>query len=152
MSIECETIERSAQPTLAVRTRTSLAKLPGVMGQVYGSIMQYLAELGEFPTGAPYAAYFNTDMEDMDVEMGFPVAGALQGDGDMQPGELPGGKAASCIHVGPYDQLEPVYAALSAFVAEQGYEATGVAYESYLNDPGEVAPEELQTQILFPLK
>jgi effector-binding domain-containing protein len=35
---------------------------------------------------------------------------------------------------------------------ENGYQPTGVAYEVYLNDPDETPPEELQTQIAFPLK
>lgn len=152
MSIQCEIIDRPAQPTLAVRTRTSVAKLPGAMGQAYGSIMQYLGEVRGFPAGAPFAAYYNVDKDDLDVEIGFPVATPLPGRGNVQPGEIPGGKTASCVHVGPYDQIEPTYAALSTFVAEQGYEATGVAYEFYLNDPGEVAPEELQTQVVFPLR
>ena len=48
--------------------------------------------------------------------------------------------------------VSPAYEALSAWIEENGYEPTGVAYEFYLNDPGEVPPEELMTQISFPLK
>jgi effector-binding domain-containing protein len=66
--------------------------------------------------------------------------------------EIPGGKLAQCLYIGPYNKIEPAYNALTEWVKENGYEATGVAYEFYLNDPGEVAPEELLTQIVFPLK
>jgi effector-binding domain-containing protein len=38
------------------------------------------------------------------------------------------------------------------WMAEQGYEGTGVSYELYLNDPTETPPAELQTQIIFPVK
>ena len=152
MPTQCEIIERPAQPTLAVRTRTPVAELPSIMGQVYGSIMQYLGDVGAFPAGAPFAAYYNVDMDDLDVEIGFPVAQPLPGRGDVQPGKIAGGRAAVCLHVGPYDQVEPAYAALTAFISEQGYQPSGVAYEFYLNDPGEVPPEELQTQVVFPLK
>ena len=152
MSIRCELVERPAQPTLSVRTRTSVADLPALMGQVYGAIMQYLGELGEYPTGPPFGAYCNMDMEDLDVAIGFPVAKSLPGRGNLQPGEIPGGKAATCIHVGPYDQIEPAYTALAQWMAENGYEATGVSYEFYISDPGEVPADELQTQVVFPLK
>ena len=48
--------------------------------------------------------------------------------------------------------MGPTYDAINASIAEQGCEPTGVVYEFYLNGPMEVSPQELQTQIVFPLK
>ena len=152
MSYKCQVEERSAQPTMAVRTRTSVEELPQVLGPTYGTIAQYLGEMGEQPVGPPFVAYFNEDMEDLDIEIGFPVARELPGRGDVQPSEIPGGKMATCIHAGPYGEIDPAYEALTEFVAESDHEAPGVCYEIYLNDPQETPPEALQTQILFPLK
>jgi effector-binding domain-containing protein len=121
------------------------------MGEAYGKIGQYLGILNEVPAGPPFAAYFNDDMQDLDVAIGFPVAHALEGQDEIQASELPGGKVATCLHVGPYNEIEPAYNALSAWVEEQGLEPTGVAYELYLNDPQTTAPEDLQTQIVYPL-
>jgi effector-binding domain-containing protein len=59
---------------------------------------------------------------------------------------------ATCLHTGPYNEMEPAYDALKEWVENNGHQATGVVYELYLNDPGETPPQELQTQILFPLK
>ena len=152
MSYQCELKEWSAQPTLAVRTRTAVQDLSRVMGETYGAIAQYLGELGEYPAGPPFAAYHNMDMQDLDVEIGFPVARELPGRGDIQAGEIAGGKAATCLYTGPYEDIGQPYEALSQWMEENGYEPTGVAYEMYLNDPQETPPEELQTQIVFPLK
>ena len=152
MSYKCEVKKQPAQTTLAVCTRTSVQELPQVLGQAYGAIAQYLGELGEQPAGPPFVAYHNEDMQDLDVEIGFPVARELPGRGDIQASEIPGGKVATCLHVGPYAEIEPAYTALSEWMRENGHEATGVAYEMYLNDPQQTPPEELQTQIMFPLK
>ena len=58
----------------------------------------------------------------------------------------------SCIYTGPYNKIEPAYNALTEWAERKGYETSGIAYESYLDDP-EVTPlEELKTQILFLLK
>lgn len=152
MTYECEIINQPSQPTLSIRTTTSIKELPNELGKAYGAIGQYLAELGEQPTGAPYAAYFTFSMESMEIEIGFPVAGPLSGKDQIESGEIPAGKVAQCLYTGPYNKIEPAYNALTAFVEEQGYESTGVAYEFYLNDPGEIAPEELLTQIVFRLK
>jgi effector-binding domain-containing protein len=152
MSYQCEVTKRASQPTLNIRTRTAVEDLPRVLGQAYGSIAQYLGELGEQPAGPPFVAYHNQDMQDLDIEIGFSVARQLPGRGDIQAGEIPGGKVATCLHIGPYSEIGPAYTALSQWMEEQGYEPTGVAYESYLNDPEQTPPEELRTQIAFPLK
>jgi effector-binding domain-containing protein len=152
MTLKCEIQNRPAQHTLSVRVRTSVGELSAMMGEVYGAIAQYLGQAGRCPAGAPYGAYYNMDMEDLDVEIGFPVDAEMSAQGDIKPGLIPAGKVATCTWTGPYDQSAPAYEELTAFIAEQGAEATGVAYEYYLNDPGEVPPEELQTEIVFPLK
>jgi len=41
--------------------------------------------------------------------------------------------------------------AWTKYVGEQGFTATGVAYEYYLNKPGQTPEDELQTMIVFPL-
>jgi effector-binding domain-containing protein len=143
--------EAPAQPTLTIRTRTAVQNLPQLMGQSFGAIAGYLGELGQAPAGAPFAAYYNMDMQDLDIEIGFPVASKLPGRGEILAGEIPAGKFATSLHTGPYDQCGPVYEALTQWVAEHHYEANGVAYEYYLNDPTETPPEELKMQIIFPL-
>jgi len=152
MSYECQIIEQEKQPALSIRTRTAVQDLPAVMGGAYQQIVQYLGELGEAPAGAPYGGYFNMDMQDLDVEIGFPVARPLEGKDDIQASSIPGGKQAVCTHIGPYNAIEPAYNALTAFMAEQGVEPTGVAYEFHLNDPMVTPPEELETRVVFPLK
>ena len=152
MSYECELVERPLQPTLYIRTRTTVQELPQRLGQAYGAIAQYLAELGETPAGPPYAGYYNMDMQDLDVEMGMPVSRALAGKGEIKAGQLPMGQAATTVHVGPYDAIEPAYNALMGWMAEQGHQGAGVAYELYLNDPAQTPPDQLRTQIIFPLK
>lgn len=152
MSYQCELREQPAQPTLAIRTRTSVQNLPQVIGKAYGDIAQYLAQLGQYPAGAPFAAYYNTDMENLDVELGFPVTKEVPGKDDIKASRIPGGKFAVVLHTGPYDKVGPAYEALAKWIAEKGYEVTGVAYEVYLNDPDETKPEDLKTQVMFPLK
>ena len=152
MSYKCKVKEQPTQATLAIRTRVSVQDLPQVLGKAYGAIAQYLGESGEQPAGPPFAAYYNMDMQALDVEIGFPVSRKLSGKGDIQAGEIPGGKVATCLYTGPYSDIEPAYNALSQWMKENGYEATGIAYEMYLNDPGQTPPQELQTQIVFPLK
>ena len=152
MSYQCELRDLPVQPTLTIRARTSVQNLPELIGKSYGDIAQYLAQLGQYPAGAPFAAYYNMDMQNLDVELGFPVSKELPGKGEIKSGRIPAGKFATVLHAGPYDKVGPAYEALTKWIAEKGYEPAGVAYEVYLNDPDETKPEDLKTQVMFPLK
>jgi effector-binding domain-containing protein len=152
MSYNCEVIDRPAQPVLSIRTRGAAQDLPAILGQAYGAIAQYLGQLGQAPAGAPFVAYYNMDMQNVDMEIGFPVAKPLAGKGNIQASEIPGGKAGTCLYIGPYDKMVPAYETLTQWMQAQGYTPTGVSYEIYLNDPQQVPPEALQTQIVFPIK
>ncbi len=152
MDYNIELKERSSQPVLSIRETTSMDKLPQEIGRAYGSIMQYLTELGEQPAEAPYTAYYNLDMEHLDVEMAFPVSRELSGRGEIKAAELPAGRYVECLYKGPYDGMVPVYEAMNRWIAEKGLEATGTAYEVYCNTPGEVPVSELLTRIMLPVR
>jgi DNA-binding transcriptional MerR regulator len=64
---------------------------------------------------------------------------------------LPGGSFASLVHEGPYETLALAHHALFAWVQESGHETSGAIWEIYRNDPAEVAPELLLTEVALPL-
>lgn len=151
MEYKCEILNKAPQAILSIRRRTSVQNLPQVLGESYGKIAAYLGELGANPVGAPFTAYYNMDMQDLDIEIGFPVTHTLPSRGEIQASEMPAGKYAACLYTGPYQDIGPAYEALTKFVQENGVQPSGVAYEYYLNDPTETPPQELMTQIVFPL-
>lgn len=148
---KCQLADQTEMHILSIRTRTSIQDLPAVFGKAYGSIMQYLGELGEHPAGPAFAAYHNMDIQNFDVEIGFPVSKKLPGKDDIQSGIISKGKSATCIYIGPYKEMKPAYDALMNYMKKNNLVPTGVAYEFYLNDPSKTPPRELQTKIVFPL-
>jgi effector-binding domain-containing protein len=150
MEIDIE--ELQTQPVLYIRTKTSLESLPQVIGESYMKIANYLQGMGEQPAGVPYTAYHNLDMQDMDVEMGFTVSKPLPEGDEVKTGGIPAGKAAITMYNGPYSEMEATYDEIFKWIAERGYQPTGVYYEYYYNSPQDVPESELQTQIVIPLK
>ncbi len=140
------------QNTLMVRLVTPISKISDVMGEAYQEIGEFMAKKGIPFSGAPYARYYNMNMEALDVEMGFPIAIDVKGENRIKTGQIPAGKIATAIHCGPYSTLEETYTKLMGFVKEKGLEVEEWMYEYYLNSPMEVKPEELQTQICYVLK
>ncbi len=152
MSAEVEFSERLPQTAMAVRVRSAVQDLGAAFGTGYAAIGVYLDQEGVTPTGAPFGIYHNMDMEDLDVEMGIPVPEPLAGDGNVYAMEIPGGMWATKLHVGPYDQVGPVYEDLMAALTEKGYAPAGMSCEFYLNDPETVPPDQVQTLVGFPLQ
>jgi effector-binding domain-containing protein len=149
MDLKFELIERNIQPTLSIRTTASVEDLPTVLGNAYQKIMNYLSEIGEYPSDAPFVAYYNMDMEHLDIEIGFPVKNQLPTRNYIESSELPSGTYVQCIHIGPYSELKATYNSLMKWMGENQHEWSGVAYEFYLNDPSEVIEEKLETRIMI---
>lgn len=151
MTYACNLVDRSEQPTLVVRTRAAVERLPQVLGPAWGSIMAYATKVGAEPSGPPFVAYHNMEMQDLDLEIGLPFDRPLDGEGDVLPAELPAGAAVETMHVGPYDQVGAAYEALEAWMSAHGRVAAGPPQEHYLNDPQDTPPAELRTRIVWPL-
>ncbi len=151
MAYHCELVEQRARPTLVVRTRSAVERLPQVLGPAWGSVMACAGRAGAAPSEAPFVAYHGMDMCDLDLEIGFAFDRPLAGEGEVLAGEIPAGRAVQCLHVGPYDRVGAADDAVAAWMAERGLEHAGPPREFYLNDPQETPPGELRTRVVVPV-
>lgn len=147
-----ELLERAPMHTLSIRTRTGVEKLPEVIRTGYAQIAAYLKELDAMMADVPFVAYYNMDMEDLDVEIGFVVTKQFPGKNNIQAGMIMPGKAALCMYKGPYIDIEPVYMDILKWMFDNEYEPTGVVYEHYYNSPEDFPESELLTRIVMPIK
>lgn len=141
-----------SQNTISIRMKTSIQKLPQEIGKAYGEIGQYMGELGIKCVGAPYAMYFNEDMSNLDVEIGMPVAEKHPDKNNIKSSEIPSGKAAVKLYVGPYSGLKNAYTEFIEWIKKEGLTTKDFCYEVYIDDPQSTPPEKLRTEIYFPLK
>ena len=66
---------------------------------------------------------------------------------------LDGGRFACFLHVGPYEGLRAAWAeAVSTFLSSGHQRRTGPSLELYLNDPMQVRPDALETEIAIPVE
>lgn len=149
MEGKVEIVVTHEQPVLSIKSITSVDKLPMVIGESYDKIYGYLGELNQGPVDMPFVGYFNMDMENLKVEIGFPVAERLPSKGSIEASYIPGGKKAVCIHKGPYSEMYKTYDEMSKWLMENHINSSGVVYEYYFNSPQEVAESELLTKIVF---
>ena len=136
--------------TLSIRTRTSIAQLPPLIGASYGKLASYLAENQAMVADIPFVAYHNMDMQNLDVEIGFPVTMSFAGRGEIQPSKIPSGPQVFCLYQGSYHEIGPVYEEMAAWISQNGWEPRGTAFECYYNGP-EWPANQLLTKVMMPL-
>lgn len=78
----------------------------------------------------------------------------FEGEGDLRPLTLAGGRHAVLLHVGPYAELDRAYTWLyREWLPTSGaVPADRPCVEEYLNNPRQVPPSELRTEIWLPLE
>jgi AraC family transcriptional regulator len=85
------------------------------------------------------------------VEVAWPISGPANRSGEIRAYELRGGKMVRTIHKGPYEACEPTYLRLFSWIADKGLTINGPIREVYQNDPCQVKPEDIITEILVPI-
>jgi effector-binding domain-containing protein len=153
VSYEVEVREEVPRDVLCIAARTTLMDIGGTLGECFGEIGAYAAERGYQFVGPPFVAYPDRLDQGIEgtVEVCFPVAPGAEPRGRVELRRVSGGPVAWTMHRGPYDQVGAAYAALQAWVAQNGRQMAGPPRETYLNDPGETPPDELLTEVAFPL-
>ncbi|GAA0923108.1 GyrI-like domain-containing protein [Nonomuraea longicatena] len=108
-------------------------------------VLAWLTERGGVPAGAPFFRFHHLGSDgNVDVEVGWPVAEPVAGEGEIFAATLPAGRYASETHVGHPDRL---FAAIEALQATPGLdfdlrqaadgEHWGSRLEIYKTDPEE---------------
>lgn len=134
-----------------VTVRMTPEGISAAIGGAFGEVVAAMAQAGVDLAGPPFTRYFSFGAE-IEAEAGFPVMRPAPDIGRVHPGQVPGGRVASVIHVGPYDTLHLTYDALVQRLPEMGLEATGPMWEVYWSDPdAEPDPATWRTEVLVPV-
>ena len=123
-----------------------------VLYSASGQNMEAVARQGLSVVGPPFGYYPKMPGDLAAVAAGFPVSAEVTPEGEVTSLVLPGGRALTVEHVGPYDTLEQTYGELATWVEKNGLATDDVMWESYLTDPDTEPPENWRTLITWPLR
>lgn len=112
--------ERAAVAYASIRVRLSLGELGPALAKLWPEVSAWLDEQGIAPVGRPLIRYHVIDMPEVEISVGLPVEAGSVGDGRIEVGELPAGRYAVLVHVGPYEGLVQANADLQSWAAENG--------------------------------
>ena len=147
-----------SQPILYVHrsSTTDPQSIGACMSEAFGTLMGFLGQHGIEVTGAPLSIYHGFSDSEAVFDVALPVTAAdadrAAGHDDIKGGATPAGRALKAVHVGPYDQLADTYNRIMPYMEREGLRPAGPCWEIYMNDPGSTPPDELVTEIYFPIE
>lgn len=129
-----------------------MSELPGFFARALPVVAAAVAEQGGALAGPPFALYHGMPgAEGVDVEAGFPLIGPFQDAGTVIASRLPGGRIATAVHVGPYEQLTDTYTVVLGEISSAGLQPGQDMWEEYLSDPAtEPDPATWRTVVHWP--
>jgi len=130
-----------------------------LIAELLPKIYEYAESKGAEFTGSPVFVCHETAEQAMeanekanaDVEVGAPIAKKIEETDEIKCYTLAGGKMVKTIHKGPYEDCGPTYEKMFKWIIDNGYAVTGPTREYYLNDPREVSPKDILTEIYAPI-
>jgi effector-binding domain-containing protein len=163
MTTTPEIVERPAQPYVAIARWVTMVELGDELPPLIADVFGWLGAHGYEPVGPPFWKYNVIDMErELNVEVGVPIAAAVDGDDRVRAGVVPAGRYVTVVHTGSYAGLEDATRELLEWADGQGLtwdvttaddgEHWTARLEEYLTDPAQEPDQtKWQTRLAFRL-
>jgi effector-binding domain-containing protein len=129
-------IEKEVGDMKVVSIREILPTYTAV-GTQMNQFCQYFENNKVQPAGAPFAIYHDLEYKEanIDIECVFPIVGEAKEYDKFKVSSLKGGKFASTIHTGSFENVSDAYKAVFGWAEANGYKVIGPCREVYLETP-----------------
>jgi effector-binding domain-containing protein len=139
------------QTMVMVGKVTNEADLSSKMADYFPKVFQYLSSKNIQPLSAPFARFLIFQPgTNIIFEAGSIVATGSQGEGDVITSSLPSGDVAMTVYEGPYEQIQPAYDAINAWIAQNHKSVSGPPWEIYVSEGS--ATSDPTTEIYQPIR
>lgn len=124
------------------------------MGDAFEAVASFIEDAGIEHMGMPLSVYYTYEPDRMTFRAGFMVSpqDLEMAEGDVQGDILPEGRVLHFVHHGPYSKIRDSYGQMMTYLEREGMSVGAPAWEVYLNSPGDVPEEELETAIYVSLR
>ncbi len=143
---------QTEQHVLSIRNRIDFSNYAAITKPAFAKIMAYAEMRNLLFSDGPFVCFHNADLENLDVEMGFPLAKPATGAGEITGYTIPARRMAAGIFLGAYEETDELLIAIMQWLCEHGFEQTGPIYHYFLNDEEGRVKSELLTRIVIPVK
>ncbi|WP_339320614.1 MerR family transcriptional regulator [Paenibacillus sp. FSL R10-2734] len=148
--IEVQLVETKPMHILFTRQMLSSDDYALGYGKYFSKLYETIATEKLTLLGTPITIYHSQEYNPAgnDTEFALPIEEIVNGTRELREG-----LCAKSVYKGPYSELTSVYAKLTEWIENEGYEMVNSPYEKYITDPTQnTDPEDLVTEVYFPVK
>lgn len=142
---------QAEQRIISIKTETTLKNMQTKIEDCREKILTYLNLLEELPAGPCLTIYYSFTKQNVEIEVGYPIAKMLPPQDDIRMSIIPAGKRISCLNIGPHNEIPKIYQEMDQWLAVHDFETNGISYETYYNGEG-YTPQEYLTKIELPIQ
>ena len=114
--------------TAVIRDQVEAKELSRFVPMACGEVWNFIRDAGLPRPGRHVALYLDGQGT---VEVGAEVAEPFVGNERVQCSQLPAGRVATSVHLGPYSGLASAHEAIRRWCREQGHALRGICWEIY---------------------
>lgn len=148
--IEVQIVETKSMHILFTRQMLSSDDYALGYGKYFSKLYETIATEKLTLLGTPITIYHSEEYNPAgnDTEFALPIEEIVNGTRELREG-----LCAKSVYKGPYSELTSVYAKLTEWIENEGYEMVNSPYEKYITDPTQTTdPQDLVTEVYFPVK
>jgi effector-binding domain-containing protein len=142
---------RQSEPThtAVIRSRVRPEELSKFVQAACGEVWSFARSAG-LPKPGRHVA-LNLGDGQGSVEVGAEVVEKFTGNDRVQCSQLPAGRVATAVHLGPYGRLGAAHAAIREWCAQHGHRLSGVSWEIYghWRESWNVDPSKIRTDVFY---
>lgn len=144
-------IEAEERPYFYAERRSAMgeAEMGAKMGSAFAEVYAHMQANGVAPEGPALAIYHEYAPGEVTWRAGFFISRAdMDKASDAVKADVtPSGRVVMGLHEGSYDGLRDSYGQMHGFVQDKALTFVAPTWEVYLNDPSQVAPDALLTEL-----
>ncbi len=156
-SSDAEIVDWEEQTYISYNVECDFANIGQAIGEGFGVVFGHVQANNLIPLSSPFAIW--GDMEhsmlengNIQFEVGVMVNNAIGGEG-INTGKTSSGKALQATHYGAYEMNGTTYNVLEKYAEENNLNISmDNSFEFYTNDPTLVAPEDVETLVVFEIQ
>ena len=149
MQYDVQVEDRDGIPIASVRKEINQSGIGAWVSEAAMVIFPTLGAAGLRPIGPMHCRYHTWADNRTDCKVGIPISGSAPA--GLTDSEIPAGRSASTVHIGPHETIPAAYEALPSWMENAGVAPGPGPYEVYLTDRATTSPDQLRTEVVWPL-
>ena len=142
------------RPLAVVRRRAAQRDLSTVIPQACGEVFKLAKAQRPTGLGRLVAFYLDCTTDLLELEVGVELDSPIADSHGLFASELPAGRVATAVHMGPYQELHRAHVAIREWCKAQGHSLAGPNWEIYGHwiKAWESDPSQIRTDVYYLLK